>query len=1059
MQSLYAVRGAYEHANIHEALRPMQSNNLDIDSLDDVKFIEEEQLVAQLVLEPALDPNAANAAVRKAKELVRKARAKGRRKGVMESFLEEFGLSNSEGLALMCLAEALLRVPDTDTKDDLIAEKISSGNWDSHQGHSDNWLVNASTWGLMLTGRIIGLPKIASKGPAHLVSSLIRESGEPIIRAAIMQAMRIMGEQFVLGRDIRSAIKRGQKIVRKDQATHFSFDMLGEGARTASDADRYFESYKSAIETVLDTNEPDLPPEAKSGISVKLSALHPRYEAINEDRVQAELYPRLLELCELSMKGNINLCLDAEEADRLVISLKLLFRLTHEPSLRNWAGLGLAIQAYQKRALNVVKLVGEQARRTNMRLMTRLVKGAYWDTEIKHAQTEGFENFPVFTTKYGTDVNYLTCARELLRLSPSVYPQFATHNAHNLSAIDLIAKTEEVEQYEFQRLHGMGDVLYEVADTKVPLRVYAPVGQHQDLLPYLVRRLLENGANTSFVNMFLDSDTPVDAVVFDPFTRVATGPRRHPKIPTPKRLFGASRRNSAGFDLSQKKKQEELSLAIEKLSESLPISASSIVNGEFVQGKEETVISPIDLKTEVGRLSEATEEDLNNAIRYASEFQQQWDETSAMRRGEILRQIADSLEKNAPRLIALMAFEAGKTYLDGVAEVREAVDFCRYYANEAENKFSDPIRLPSPAGETNHISLHGRGVFGCISPWNFPLAIFSGQIAAALAAGNTVVAKPAEQTPITAFETVRIFHEAGVPASALHLILGRGETIGARLTEHPQISGICFTGGTSTARVINRTLANRDGSIVPLIAETGGLNGLFVDSTALREQVIDDMIVSAFGSAGQRCSALRIGFLPNDTADMLIEGLIGAMNELRIDDPRIAHTDVGPVIDREARSHLANHLSKMRNEAKVLHQVAVPDTGTYFGPTLIEIDSLDQIERETFGPILHILRYDPDNLQSIGKKLNDKMFGLTLGIHSRLESFQQEVRRIVKAGNSYVNRSMIGAVVGVQPFGGERLSGTGPKAGGPNYLSRFATERTISVNIAAQGGDPELLNL
>lgn len=1037
----------------------MQSNYPDIDSLDDEKFIEEEELLAKLLLDRALDPNVANAAVRNAKDLVRKARSKGRRKGVMESFLEEFGLSNSEGLALMCLAEALLRVPDTDTRDDLIAEKISSGNWDSHQGHSDNWLVNASTWGLMLTGRVIGLPKIASKGPAHLVSSLIRESGEPVIRAAIMQAMRIMGEQFVLGRDIKSAIKRGQKIVRKDQASHFSFDMLGEGARTAADANRYIESYRDAISTLLEETDPEMPPESKSGISVKLSALHPRYEAINEDRVMNELYPNLLVLCEHAKSGNINLCLDAEEADRLVISLKLLVRLTREPSLRDWSGLGLAIQSYQKRALNVVKLVGEQARRTNMRLMTRLVKGAYWDTEIKHAQTEGFENFPVFTTKHGTDVNYLACARELLRLSPSVYPQFATHNAHNLSSITLIAKAEDVEKYEFQRLHGMGDVLYEVAESKVPLRVYAPVGPHRDLLPYLVRRLLENGANTSFVNSFLDSDTPIESVIFDPFTRAETGPRRHPKIPTPKRLFGASRRNSLGIDLSQKKERASLISAVEQLTASLPLAIGSIVDGEIASNAKDVSVSPIDFKTEVGKVCESTAEDLDRAIRCAAACHQEWDDTPATRRGEILRNVADGLEENARHLIALMVVEAGKTYSDGVAEVREAVDFCRYYANEAENRFSDPVRLPGPAGETNHLSLHGRGVFGCISPWNFPLAIFTGQVAAALVSGNTVIAKPAEQTPVTAFETVRIFHEAGVPTSALHLLLGKGEDIGAQLTEHPLISGICFTGGTATARAINQTLAKKDGPIVPFIAETGGLNGLFVDTSALREQVIDDMIVSSFGSAGQRCSALRVGFLPHDTADMLIEGLIGAMNELKIGDPRQADTDIGPVIDKEAETNLENHLSRMHSEAKVLHQIGAPESGNYFGPTLVEISDLNQIDQETFGPILHVLRYDPENLSDIASQFNEKMFGLTLGIHSRLDSVQEKIRRIIRAGNTYVNRSMIGAVVGVQPFGGERLSGTGPKAGGPNYLTRFATERTVSVNIAAQGGDPELLNL
>ncbi len=1039
------------------------SDATDWDALDAYKFIDEERHVEALLADLPISGEARIQALRRGRELVEIARRHGRRKGMMESFLEEFGLSNSEGLALMCLAEALLRVPDAATRDDLIAEKIRSGDWGAHAGQSDSWLVNASTWGLMLTGRVIGSPPgTTAKGPGNFLSGLIRESGEPVIRAAMLQAMRIMGEQFVLGRDVEAALQRGDRMRKAGEAAHFSFDMLGEGARTAGDAERYMAAYEGAIAAIAAVKDPAMSPEDASGISVKLTALHPRYEAVHEVRVMAQLYPRIVALCEQAAKANINLCLDAEEADRLVISLKIFERLAREPSLEGWSGLGLAVQAYQKRALGVIGMLARLARQTGRRFMVRLVKGAYWDTEIKHAHIMGFANFPVFTTKSGTDLSYLACAKAMLDAAPDLYPQFATHNAHSLAAVDIMAAKAGAPAFEFQRLHGMGEALYDAAQAGRKVRVYAPVGAHEDLLPYLVRRLLENGANTSFVHTFLDPEVPVEEVVPDPIARLEAGPRRHPQIPTPPRLYGPERRNSMGLDLSQAETRAQLRDSVKLFRDGPVIAAGPIISGKAHTADGAALRVPYETQTIVGTVREASREEIDRAMAAAAAFQREWDNAGGAARATHLRAMGDVLEGNAPRLIALMARETGKTLQDGIDEVREAVDFCRFYANEAERKFEGQTRLPGPAGETNHISLHGRGVFACISPWNFPLAIFTGQIAAALGAGNTVVAKPAEQSPLIAAEAVRLFHKAGLPADALHLLPGRGETVGAALIGDPRTRGVAFTGGTATARIINKSLAGREGPIIPLIAETGGLNAMFVDTTALREQVIDDVLHSAFGSAGQRCSALRLLFLPHASADGLIEGLSGAMDQLQLGDPAQPETDIGPVIDHEAREMLRAHVERMSRQARLIRQVdagTIGQSGFGFGPALIELESLDQVEHEVFGPVLHILRYDPDDIAETGAALEAKGYGLTLGIHSRLESFWREVQDAVKVGNTYINRSVTGAVVGVQPFGGEGLSGTGPKAGGPNYLARFAVERVTTNNVTAQGGDPELLNL
>lgn len=1030
---------------------------LDWAELDRERYADEERAVQALLAAAPLDASLRAEIEAEAKEVVRAARALKRRRGVMESFLEEFGLANSEGLALMCLAEALLRVPDEGTADKLIAEKIKSGRWEEHLGRADSWLVNAGAWGLMLTGRVVSISDELRDDAAGFLGKLVQRAGEPVIRAAMMQAMRILGEQFVLGRTIEEAIKRGKGLVRAGEGAFFSFDMLGEGARTQADADRYFESYAHAIRTVGDETEAG--PERVSGVSVKLSALHPRFEARQRDRVHAELYPRILDLAQRAAAGDIGLCLDAEETDRLTLSLELLDRLMAEPSLEGWGGLGLAVQAYQKRARGVVAKLAHLSRARRRRLMVRLVKGAYWDGEIKRAQIQGRPDFPVWTTKHATDVNYLACAADMLAAADALYPQFATHNAHTAVAIKRLAARAGVRAYEFQRLHGMGEALYAAAKFEAPVRVYAPVGGHEDLLPYLVRRLLENGANTSFVHGFLDDDVSPDLIAADPVTRLEAGPKRHPRIPAPPALFGPARRNSTGRDLSVAADRAAFSEAVRKLEASLPIDVGPIVAGRVRTEGGAPRVDPAESKRVLSRARDASAEDIAEAIAVARAAQTAWNARGGAARAAILRACADALQADEDRFVALIAREAGRTLQDGIDEVREAVDFCRYYAAEAERLFAGPQRLPGPAGETNHLELMGRGVFACISPWNFPLAIFTGQIMAALAAGNTVLAKPAEQTPLIAFEAVRLFHEAGVPADALHLLPGDG-AVGAAIVADPRIAGVAFTGGTDTARKINQSLAGRDGPIPVLIAETGGLNGLFVDTTALKEQVTDDSILSAFGSAGQRCSALRVIFLPHETADGQIDNLKGALDALVIGDPADPATDVGPVIDAEAKAQLEAWMARMRQEAKVLAQRDVAGLdGWFFGPAIVELPSLDLLEREVFGPVLHVVRYDPARIAETGAALAAKGYGLTLGVHSRLESFAAEVQRAAPAGNVYVNRSIIGAVVGVQPFGGLGLSGTGPKAGGPHYVARFATERTITVNIAAQGGDPELMSL
>ncbi|MDA8229985.1 MAG: bifunctional proline dehydrogenase/L-glutamate gamma-semialdehyde dehydrogenase PutA [Magnetospirillum sp.] len=977
--------------------------------------------------------------------------------GDIDGFLSEYRLSTQEGVVLMCLAEALLRIPDADTAQRLIRDKIGSADWGAHLGHSDSAFVNASTWALMLTGRLMRLNRgVTESGLAGAIRRLVAKAGEPMVREALSQAMRILSRQFVMGRTIAEALARSREAEKR--GFRHSFDMLGEAARTASDAERYFEAYADAI-AAIGAESAGRGPVAGPGISVKLSALHPRFEYAQRDRVLAELAPRLLELCRMACAADIGLTVDAEEAERLEPSLDVVESVFADPALAGWEGFGMAVQAYQKRAWPLIDWLVSLARDRKARMMVRLVKGAYWDTEIKRAQERGLAGYPVFTRKMATDVSYLACARKLLEAGGSVYPQFATHNAHTVAAMLEMAGGRE--DWEFQRLHGMGEALYaQVAGPDRPCRTYAPVGGHEDLLPYLVRRLLENGANTSFVNRLADEAVPVARVVADPVARLASvHAAANPNIPLPPDLYAPARRNSRGWDLADPLALAELKAMVEA-AEGRDYAALPVVAGnEILTGNVLDIRDPSDHRRVVGRAIQATAEDAAHAVRHARAAARDWDCLGAESRAAILDCAANLYEGAAGELILLAIREGGKTVPDAVAEVREAVDSLRYYAAEARAKLAVPLPLPGVTGESNTLGLHGRGVFACISPWNFPLAIFTGQVAAALAAGNAVVAKPAEQTPLIAARAIRLLHEAGVPVDVLHLLPGDG-SVGAALVAEPGIAGVAFTGSTETARAIQRVLAAKDGPIVPLIAETGGINAMIVDSSALPEQVVNDVMVSAFQSAGQRCSALRMLFLQADVYDRVVAMLAGAAMALRIGDPGLLSTDVGPAIDRAAVDALEAHCRRLAGSAYPLFECPLPEStrfGTFFAPRAFALDRPEVIQNEVFGPVLHVVRYEAGGLDAVLDAIAATGYGLTLGIHSRIDSFVDRIRRRLPVGNIYVNRSMIGAVVGSQPFGGEGLSGTGPKAGGPHYLYRFVTERTVTVNLAASGGNPALL--
>ncbi|ARP86233.1 trifunctional transcriptional regulator/proline dehydrogenase/L-glutamate gamma-semialdehyde dehydrogenase [Bordetella genomosp. 9] len=986
-----------------------------------------------------------------AAKLVKALREKGTGGGV-EGLIQEFSLSSQEGVALMCLAEALLRIPDRATRDALIRDKISRGDWRSHMGESPSLFVNAATWGLMLTGKLVAVNSEQSLSRA--LTRLIGKGGEPLIRKGVNIAMRMMGEQFVSGQTISEALANNRKMEAKGFT--YSYDMLGEAATTAADADRYYASYEQAIHAIGKAAAGRGIYQGP-GISIKLSALHPRYSRAQRDRVMTELLPRVQSLTRLARSYDIGLNIDAEEADRLEISLDLLEALCFDPELEGWNGIGFVIQAYQKRAPFVIDYVIDLARRSRHRLMIRLVKGAYWDSEIKRAQVDGLEGYPVYTRKVYTDVAYLACARKLLAAPEAVFPQFATHNAYTLSAIyHLAGQNYYPGQYEFQCLHGMGESLYEevvgpVAQGKLnrPCRIYAPVGTHETLLAYLVRRLLENGANTSFVNRIGDETISIDELIQDPVeaaSAIVPLGAPHEKIPLPRELYGnvraGARANSQGLDLSNEHRLASLSAALLSSTatawQAYPMVGSGGVAWD--DSRAVPVRNPADHRDVVGHVIEASEAETTAALQRASHGASIWQSTPVAERALCLRRAAQMLEEQMQTLLGLIVREAGKSLPNAIAEVREAVDFLRYYAEQAEREFDNATHRP-------------LGPVLCISPWNFPLAIFTGQVAAALAAGNAVLAKPAEQTPLIAAQAVHILRAAGVPDDAVQLLPGRGETVGAALVAAPEIRGVLFTGSTEVARLISRNLAQRlddAGHTIPLIAETGGQNAMVVDSSALAEQVVFDVLTSAFDSAGQRCSALRVLCVQEDNADRILEMLRGAMAELRVGNPDHLSTDVGPVIDSEARENIQRHIDAMRAAGKAVTQVPLPPAcrnGTFIAPTLIEIGSVRELKREVFGPVLHVVRYKRDQLDALLDDINATGYGLTFGVHTRIDETIAHVTRRVHAGNMYVNRNIVGAVVGVQPFGGEGLSGTGPKAGGPLYLYRLLSVRPAGLPV------------
>jgi RHH-type proline utilization regulon transcriptional repressor/proline dehydrogenase/delta 1-pyrroline-5-carboxylate dehydrogenase len=1024
---------------------------------------DEAAVVAQLASEARLDDDRRSRIDAEAARLVEAVRRDRQKKSSLDAFLKKYDLSSQEGVILMCLAEALLRIPDDDTADRLIADKIKSGRWDAHLDDSESLFVNASTWGLLLTGRIVRPNRDDVHDPRGFVQRLAGRLGEPVVRLAFRQAMRIMGHQFVMGRTIDEALERAAE--GDNRLYLYSFDMLGEAALTAADSERYFEAYLAGIARLGRSIGADCAIDDAPEISVKLSALHPRYEIAKRRRIHEELGPKIEALARAARAAGVAFTVDAEEADRLELSLELFERVCRSDELAGWNGIGLAVQSYQKRGPAVIEWLKELARSSRHCLRVRLVKGAYWDAEVKRAQERGLTGYPVFTRKVNTDVAYLACARRLIEAGNLFYPQFATHNAHTVATVEELARSAG-QKFEFQRLHGMGEELYTAVigpdGSRARCRVYAPVGSHEDLLPYLVRRLLENGSNTSFVNRIVDEKMPVEKIIEDPVVRFAALTQvANPKIPSPLELFGSERANSRGLNLADGRDLESLLHGM-RTAYDRSHSAAPIVDGRSQAGPTHDARNPADRDDVVGSVTVATSAAVDAAIDAAVKAQPAWNFTAADRRAEILEKAADLYEQQLSELVGLCVREAGKTIPDAIAEVREAVDFLRYYAARCRDDFGRPVGLPGPTGESNVLRLEGRGVFVCISPWNFPLAIFTGQVSAALAAGNTVLAKPAEQTPLIAARAVHLLHEAGVPAGVLHFLPGDGAEIGGRAVADPRIAGVAFTGSTETARVINRTLAGRSGAIPALIAETGGQNAMIVDSSALPEQVVLDVVQSGLMSAGQRCSALRVLFVQEDVAPRVLRLLSGFMDQLRVGDPALLATDIGPVIDDEARAVLEAHAQQIVAGARWQHRYQLGrdlERGCFFAPLAVEIDGLSRLEREVFGPIVHVVRYSASHVDDVIDAINATGYGLTLGVHTRIDSFARHVAARVNAGNVYVNRNMVGAVVGVQPFGGRGLSGTGPKAGGPHYLHRFATERTVTINTAAVGGNASLLAL
>jgi RHH-type proline utilization regulon transcriptional repressor/proline dehydrogenase/delta 1-pyrroline-5-carboxylate dehydrogenase len=985
----------------------------------------------------------------------------------IDSLLLQYSLDTKEGILLMCLAEALLRIPDSKTADDLIKDKLVTAEWEKYLNQNKSILVNASTWGIVLTGKIIELDS-KNGSVSAMLGRLINKLGEPIIRKAVLQAMKIIGKHFVLGTSISEALNKSKET--RTQGYSYSFDMLGESAVTRQDAERYFNEYLLAIETIGKEKQSQSFSNDKNnglGVSIKLSALHPRYEVSQKDRLFEELVPVIIKLVKSAKDYDIPLTIDAEEQDRHELMLEIFTEVYNNNICRDWGKLGLVIQAYSKRALPSLCYLYALAKEKQDVIPIRLVKGAYWDSEIKHSQQEGLEGYPVYTRKESTDVSYLVCAMFMLSdtVTGKLFPQFASHNAYTVASIIHFAQQANNTNYEFQRLHGMGKPLYKqvIEYYKCNVRIYAPVGSHKDLLPYLVRRLLENGANSSFVHQLLDTGVLVERLVANPVTTLKKYQTLiNDKISLPTNIYGKARKNSIGCNLNINFQKDRLENSIMN-SKTSHWKSSAIINGisKFDNHKSVDVYCCYDKSQIIGKIAFSDKAELLTALDCASSAFNNWNHTDVSKRTYLLNKLATALEDNKAELIKLCHHEAGKNIQDSIDEIREAVDFCRYYAQQASIDFKT-LDCPGPTGELNQLNLEGRGVFLCISPWNFPLAIFVGQIVAALVAGNTVLAKPAEQTSLIAAKTIAIMHEVGFPKDVINLIISPGALVGKVLIPNDSIAGVAFTGSTETAKLINRSLSNREGAIVPFIAETGGQNAMIVDSTALPEQVAQDVATSAFSSAGQRCSALRVLFLQEEIADRVIELLTGIMELLIVGNPCLHRTDIGPVIDTNSKAELMLHINKMKQEHKLIAESVLPEyanKANYVAPIAFEIDNINQLTREVFGPILHIIRYKYCDIDQVTNDINDTGFGLTLGIHSRNNTFVQKIYSSVKVGNVYVNRNQIGATVGVQPFGGQGLSGTGPKAGGPNYLKRFAIERTLTVNTTAIGGNSELLSL
>jgi len=1017
---------------------------------------DEEAVVEERLTQARLDSEVLGEAMATARSLVKGVRA--HKPSGIDAFLHTYDLGSDEGIAMMCLAEALLRIPDAHTADELIADKLSGPDWSEKLGRSDSSFVNAATFSLLLTGKVLEGAQDRSDNWKAALGRAVGRLGEPVVRTAVREAMKILGRNFVFGRTIDEALQRAKP--ERARGLSHSFDMLGEAAKTFADAERYATAYRGALDRIAKESKAGF--KASPGISVKLTALHPRYEYLHAEEAVAAVLPVVRELGLKASRADVHFTIDAEEADRLELQMDVFEALLADDELfaNGWAGFGIAIQAYQKRAKPLCDWTAAAARAHGRKLMVRLVKGAYWDTEVKAAQVAGLTDYPVFTRKIATDVSYLACAKVLLDASDVIYPAFATHNANTIGQVKALAAGRS---FEFQRLHGMGEGLYEelaklergIGEQQTPVRIYAPVGSHKELLAYLVRRLLENGANSSFVNRIADEQVSLDELVRDPVAELAAlDAKRNPKIPLPTDLF-STRRNSAGVDLSDPLVREPLLERLKALE-----SREWAARPTLGKGEGRPVTSPFDRRITVGTTFESTTEEVDRMARAAHAAQVGWDALGGEARARLLDRAADLYEEHAEEFFSLCIREAGKTLIDAVLEVREAVDFLRYYAAEARRQFSRPLPLPGPTGEQNELRLHGRGVFASISPWNFPLAIFTGLATAPLAAGNAVIAKPAGQTPLIGALAVDLMHQAGIPKDVIQLAPGAGRVVGGTLTAHPLLAGVVFTGSTEAARQINRTLAERDGPIIPFIAETGGQNAMIVDSSALPEQVTRDVISSAFQSAGQRCSALRVLFVQDDVADAMITMIAGAMDALSVGDPRQFVTDCGPVIDAGAKKELDEHLAWLDKNARKIRQPELPKAaahGCFVAPSFYELKSLSQLDNEHFGPILHVVRFAGDRLPEVVEQINATGFGLTLGLQSRIDTVRDYVEEHARVGNFYVNRNQIGAVVESQPFGGEGLSGTGPKAGGPHYVARFATERVTCIDTTAAGGNASLM--